>query len=82
MDLQEQYIEEYASGFNDAAILAIHAPDMLHEIEQDNNPQTDYFEGFFAGKDYYQEQQQSKELEELDGLRNRSKDRDIEHERD
>lgn len=81
MDIEEQYIEDYAEGFSDAAILAYHAPELLSEIEQDNNPKTDYFSGFFAGKGYY-EQEMQKELDALNELRSQSKDHDKELERE
>ncbi|NOT91959.1 hypothetical protein [Ferruginibacter sp.] len=83
MDLQEQYIEDYTSGFNHAYILAEYSPELLADIDQSNNPVNDYFEGFFAGKEHYQmEQEQSKELDELGVLRSNSKDRDKEFERE
>jgi hypothetical protein len=83
MDLQEQYIEDYASGFNDAALLAEYEPALLADIDQSNNPVTDYFEGFFAGKEQYErEQEQSRELDELQALRSRGRSHDIEKERD
>jgi hypothetical protein len=82
MELQEQYIEDFATGFNDAAVLACHAPEILSEIVQDNNPQTDYFEGFFAGKEYYHEQEIQKGLESFSALRSELMDRDNELERE
>lgn len=81
MDLQEQYIADYTEGYNDASLLALFAPETLSDIVQDTNAKSDYFQGFFDGKSYYQEQARQNELHELASLRQESKERDNERER-
>ncbi len=80
--LEEQYMQDFTQGFNDAAILAVHAPELLSDIVQDNNPVNDYFSGFFAGKDHYQEEEITKEMNELASLRDKTQNRNNDYERE
>lgn len=74
--------QEFQKGFNDASILADYSPGLLEEISPVNNPEDDYFTGFFCGKEYcLAEKQQVNEIEELKTLRSMSKSRDNEIER-
>jgi hypothetical protein len=74
---------EYTKAFNNGFILAEHNPELLEKVTQNIPPSYNYLEGFFDGKEEYErEQEQSKKLDELQVLRNQSKDWEIEKERD
>lgn len=73
---------EFVTGFNHAYILAVHEPSLLEQITPKENPNNEYFDGFFAGKEeWHREQQQKDQLNELQAIRNNSIDhsRDLEH---
>ena len=72
---------EYTTGFNDAYILASAEPVLLEDIVRGVNPSNVYFEGFFAGKEQYQQEQVKVKEEELSQLRNKGRDRSNELER-
>ena len=70
---------DFVEGFNHCELLADLAPDLLEEISPVNNPQNDYFDGFFAARIHIREEQaQQKEIEELQSLREKSQERDNE----
>ncbi|MFN8250269.1 MAG: hypothetical protein U0V75_00200 [Ferruginibacter sp.] len=78
MDMYDQYIEDYVCGFNHAALLAEYAPEALSEIEQGSIANDDYLEGFFAGREFYQmEQEHHYELAQLESIRESSRDREF-----
>lgn len=73
---------EYTLGFNHAAILADFAPEILNDISQVNNEVSDYFDGFFAAKEYYKaEIEQTQNENTFQKIRNDSKDQINELER-
>lgn len=85
MEYQHDVIDEqspsrdFVQGFNHCELLADLAPDVLADISPVNNPETDYFNGFFAAKAHIREEQtQQKEIEELQSLREKSQERDNE----
>lgn len=72
---------EYIRGFNAASILADYEPELLNEIVPDNNPSDNFFDGFFAGKLYYQQElEQDEQLRDFFTIRNRTNERDDERE--
>jgi hypothetical protein len=83
IDSEENLNErEYARGFNAATIIADYQPELLNEIVRSNNICDNYFDGFFAGKQFcLDEISHNQELEDLQSLRSESKERDNELER-
>ena len=75
MDTQEQ---EYIHGFNHGYLLTKHEPKLVGQLTQTLQPISNYLEGFFSGKEEYEIELSKTQLNELDQLRNQSKD----HERD
>ena len=73
---EQQPSKEFVRGFNDAYILAAHEPVLLSDMSRSLNPTNDFFEGFFAGKDQWQIEQEKSNERELSALRNRSKERE------
>lgn len=70
---------DFVEGFNHCELLADLAPDLLEEISPVNNPQNDYFDGFFAARIHIREEYaQQKEIEELQSLREKSQELDNE----
>lgn len=82
ISLSEQNEEkDYTQGFNHAAILAEYRPELLADIEQNNNPISSYYDGFFSGKEFFQsELSKAEQFSELQSLRNKSQERDNERE--
>lgn len=77
MELEEQQPStEFVRGFNDAYILAAHEPTLLSDMCRSLNPSNDFFDGFFAGKDQWQIEQELNNEKELGALRSRSKEKD------
>lgn len=80
MSTQEQ---QYIKGFNHGYLLTKHLPDLVAKLVKGIRGATgDYFSGFFSGKEEYELEYSRAQLNELDNLRDRSKnkERDIEKE--
>ena len=75
MDTQEQ---QYIKGFNNAYLLAEHEPSLLKSISKTLTPQNEYLDGFISGKLQHELDQTRSQLEELQHLRDTSKDQDLE----
>lgn len=80
IDYKPQEIEDYANGFNHATFLAEYAPEFLAEIDISTKGVNEFYkEGIEAGKEYYaREQAKAQELQELQNIRNKSRDRNLE----
>jgi hypothetical protein len=70
--------KDYCQGFNHAYILAGYDEELLNQIEPALNPVNDYFQGFFSGREEYN---QEKEQLSLSQLRNSIEERDHNYER-
>jgi len=81
IDQSEELPREYTTGFNHAYVLASAEPVLLEDIVRGINPSNVYFEGFFAGKEQWQQEQVKVKEEELSQLRNKGRDRSNELER-
>lgn len=73
MQTQEQL---YVRGFNHGYILAKYLPELVTKLIKTVAPITDYTEGFFSGKEEYEIEYTRAQIDELNNLRNRSKDQD------
>jgi hypothetical protein len=89
MELQYNFEEEqtpsrdFVQGFNHAELLADLAPEVLEDISPVNNPESDYFNGFFSAKVHIREEaRQQHELEAMETLRSKSQVREIDFERE
>lgn len=73
----------YTEGFNSGYLLSKHEPDLTTTITQSLQPNTEYLEGFFSGKEEYELENPRKQLDELLELKNQRKDRgkDLEYEK-
>lgn len=85
MEPQHNFEEEqtpsrdFVQGFNHAELLADLAPEVLEDISPINNPETDYYNGFFAAKVHIREEaRQQHEMEEMQALRGNSQERNNE----
>jgi hypothetical protein len=78
MEEQEQ---QYIKGFNGGYLLSKHEPDLTAKISQNLQPNTGYLEGFLSGKEEYQLENSRIQLNELEELRSRTKERENDLER-
>lgn len=82
-DEEQTPSRDFVQGFNHAELLADLAPDVLEDISPVNNPETEYFNGFFAAKVHIREEiRQQQELEVLETLRSKSLERENDKERE
>jgi hypothetical protein len=77
MDEQEKYIQ----GFNEAVILATYDPKVFAAIEKYLSPSTPYLEGMRDGGQQRKNEQEQQIPNEFTRLRNKSKDRNMGHDR-
>ena len=76
MDTQEQ---QYIRGFNHGYLLTKHLPDLVAQLLKHIKESTsDYISGFFSGKEEWEIEHSRVQLNELDTLRNNSRDSDLE----
>jgi hypothetical protein len=66
---EELTSHEFAQGFNNAYLLGAHEPELLAEITQMVNPASEYFDGFFIGKQQWEQDQVRIQLDEMQQLR-------------
>ncbi len=64
----------YVRGFNHGYTLAKYLPELLAKIVKKINPNSDYILGFFSGKEEWELEKDRIHLDELNQLRNQSKD--------
>lgn len=77
MDEQENFIK----GFNNGYILSKYEPALLSQLIHTLQPSNNYLEGFFSGKEEFELENSTKELDDLHRLRNKSvsRENDLEH---
>lgn len=56
---------DFSQGFNNAYLISEHDPELLENISASNNLSNEYFDGFFAGKAQWQEEQELQKLADL-----------------
>jgi hypothetical protein len=71
MDTEKRYIQ----GFNSGYLLAKHDPALLSKIITGLTPTNDYLEGLFEGKEQLELENTKSQLNELQKLRSKSKDK-------
>jgi len=81
-ELEQINEREFTIGFNHAMVLAGARPELFEDIVQSVNPNNSYFDGFFSGKEQYELEETTRQLDELDNLREESNDRDEDFDRD
>ena len=80
MNAQEQ---QYIRGFNHGYLLTKHLPDLVAKLVKDiKETVSEYMAGFFSGKKEYELEFSRNQLNELKKIRNRSKDRERDVEKD
>lgn len=73
--------KQYIKGFNHGYLLMKHLPDLVAKLLKSVKETTsDYFSGFFSGKEEYEIENERDNLKELYNIRNRSIDREIDFE--
>jgi len=81
MNIYDQNIEDYVSGFNHAALIAEYAPEVLLDSPEPSAEMDDFAKGFAEGKAYIEMEREQAELrviEELESIRSASKELDKE----
>lgn len=73
MSTQEQ---QYIHGFNHGYLLTKHEPKLVGQLTKTLQPKTDYLDGFFSGKEEFELENSRIQLDDLQHLRNKSKDRE------
>jgi hypothetical protein len=74
---------DFVQGFNHGELLASLAPEVLEDISPVNNPQNDYYDGFYAAKIHVREEAlQRQEVESLQTLRSQYRERENDLERE
>lgn len=69
--------EKYIKGYNSGYILASHKPELLQIITQNLSLANDYTVGILSGKNQFEKERQSVQIQDIEKLRNHGKDRDI-----
>ena len=72
----------FAVGFNNGYLLAKYEPSLLSKIIKNVQPSAGYLEGFFSGKEEYELENNRSQMDDINRLRNISRDRDHELERE
>lgn len=73
---------DFSRGFNNSYLIAEHEPELLADIIPSVNLATDYFRGFFSGKEQWDRDCEQRQLHELSQMRKQSLDRNQETERE
>jgi hypothetical protein len=79
MNMYDQNIEDYVSGFNHAVVLAEYEPEVLADSPISHDEMDDFAKGFAEGKEHIAREQQEAEIaliEEMMAIRNSTKERD------
>lgn len=69
--------EKYLKGFNHAYLLKQHKPQLIENILKTTS-ENDYIQGLKDGKHIYEQQKTKSRFQELDDLKNRDQDRELE----
>ena len=72
MDAEKKFIK----GFNHGYTLAEHEHELLNKIVKNLNLTNDYVQGIVSGKDEFELEKSRTHLDDLNRLRNKSKDLD------
>jgi len=80
METEIEPSKEFTKGFNDAYLLAMAEPVLLADISQSVNPESEYFDGFFSGKEQWELEQSKLQEKEIQDIRSRANEhgRDLE----
>ena len=71
-------IEQFTRGFNDANLIAEYEPQILNDIDISKSELNNfYIDGLQAGKQQYEREHIQTQLQELSGLRNKSRDLEL-----
>jgi hypothetical protein len=72
--------QKFITGFNQGYLLAKHEPALTASLSESVKPSNDFLEGFVSGKLEYTLEQERVQLQELQNLRDQSKNlhRDLE----
>ena len=74
MSTEEQ---QYIRGFNHGYLLTKHLPDLVSQLVKHIKETTsDYLSGFFSGKEEWELEYSKEQLNELENIRNRTKERE------
>jgi hypothetical protein len=68
--------ENYTVGFNNGYLIAKYEPMLTEKITQNLQLNTEYIEGFLLGKEEYEIEKSLEQFNELQRLRNATKDRE------
>lgn len=71
METEEQ---QFIKGFNGGYIIAKHESELSTKILDKLEPSTDYTKGLISGKDEWQKEKELAQLQELNDLRNLSRE--------
>lgn len=74
--------QQYIKGFNNGYTLSKYKPDLINKLMQNLHPSNDYLEGLFSGREEFELETSRDQLQELHRLRNESRDRDHNLERE
>ncbi len=74
--------QQYINGFNSGYILARHEPQLLNQVAKNLHPLNDYLDGLLSGREEFEMEKSRSQLDELQKLREQSKDRNIDLERE
>jgi hypothetical protein len=74
--------KNYTVGFNNGYLIAKFEPLLTEKITQNLQPNNEYLEGFFSGKEEYEHEKSLEQFNELQRLRNGSKDRELDLEQE
>jgi hypothetical protein len=78
----EQSEQLYIKGFNRGYVITKYLPDLSASILNNIGTTNDFIEGFSSGKHEYEMEKTRTQLNELDELRNKPEERNIDLERD
>jgi len=68
--------KKFIKGFNHGYILAKHEPDILSKIVKNLNSTNDYIQGIVSGKEEFELEKSRTHLDDMNRIRNKSKDMD------
>lgn len=75
--------QQYQKGFNNAYVLAEHEPILLDSIIKELARTSEYLDGFLDGKGQFEHDRERVQLEEMNRLRNNSREeREVELDRE
>jgi len=81
-DMDNQNEKQFVTGFNHGYLLAKYLPELLVKLIKSLKPANEYFQGFFSGSKEYELEVSRNELADLKQIRDKSRDRKRNVERD